>query len=104
VLAFASASHGSDGSLPVQDHTQGIERPCTYDSDSGRSESSHSAAPNTSDPYTLQCASTISSFRHSEESQGTDHLRVDISRRVEEVEAVAADAEELADDPTLDEI
>lgn len=64
---------------------------------------SHSAAPNTSDPYTQQYASTDASYLHSVVSLDNGHPRVDTSQHVATIVVAVADVAKLVDDPTLGE-
>jgi len=57
--------------------------------------------PDTFGSCIRQCASTIASCRHNEESQGTVHLHVDILQHVAKEASAAADVGVLADDPKL---
>lgn len=80
---------------------QDNERLYIDDSGSKHNETIRSAAPNTSDPCTRRCVSTVVSCPHNEESPDNVHRRAGTWRHASATANVVADAAALADDPKL---
>lgn len=98
--ASAFASRDFYELLHVRDHTQGISRLCIDDSGSVRISNSHNEERDTSDPCTLQCASTGASFQRNEESRGSGRPRAGTLQRVATEEVAVVDVSGLAVDQT----